>query len=116
MSKLGEYLSHAKEIWGKNEPEVWTSTPMAYDPYLLCTTAFHEEDVRVVNPLATALEYVKEKTTATLLLFHLVRCHYCRSFYPGNLELGYECPACGAYDFAIERSVTDELVVQTTAH
>ena len=110
MSGLNEYLDHAEEIWGKKEPQAWTSEPQTYDPYRLVTTSYTMPEIRVENPLAMAVNYVKEKTTQTKLLFHFVRCHYCWSFYPGSLEMGYECPACGAYDFSIERSVTDEII------
>jgi Zn finger protein HypA/HybF involved in hydrogenase expression len=58
--------------------------------------------MRIPDPIAKAQEYIREKTE---FLFDMARCHYCRSFYPANLETGYECPGCGAYEFDIERTV-----------
>ncbi len=59
----------------------------------------------VHDPIAQAQEYIKEHTQH--FLFEMVSCGYCRSTYPANLETGYECPGCGAYDYKVERRVDE---------
>ena len=59
----------------------------------------------VETPMRHAMEYIRER--GEKFIFHLCGCAYCRSVYPANLELGYECPACGAYDFEIKESIKD---------
>lgn len=64
----------------------------------------------VLKPMRDALEYVK-KTEKFLL--HICWCTYCWSTYPANVEIGYECPACGALDFEIKRTVNGEVTEET---
>lgn len=86
-----------------NPHEVSTSAMTFGTVYL---TTGEDIAVEVQNPLAGAIQYIKEKAPDVKeWLFHICRCNYCRSDYPANLEIGYECPACGAYSFEIERSI-----------
>jgi hypothetical protein len=110
---LDEYQVHPV-LTTPYRPNAWTTGPLTYDPYVLCTTSAEMPSIKVENPIARAMEYIKETRKEIKLIFHLVSCNYCRSNYPANLEISYECPACGAYDFEIERSINDELVIQRT--
>ena len=81
-------------------------TAMSYHTVL--TTDATGGYLAVHDPIQQAIEYVQEETRKKEFLLHICRCSYCRSSYPANIEIGYECPACGAYDFDIERTVTND--------
>lgn len=103
MSGLNAYLEEAPALWGEYKPTAWTSGPQTH-MHMVCTTA-SEMPMFVESPLQDAMEYVKQREPEKQFMFHICRCEYCRSNYVANLELGYECPGCGAYSFEIERSI-----------
>ena len=103
MTGLNEYLEKAPAIWKPYEPTAWTTAPTT-GMHMVCTTSA-EMPIMVESPMQDAMEYVREREPQKEFMFHICRCDYCFSNYVANLELGYECPGCGAYSFEIERSV-----------
>lgn len=91
---------------------VSTSYMTAMPHHMVVTTDASGGYLAVHDPIQQALEYVKEETKRTEFMLHICRCTYCRSNYPANIDLGYECPACGAYDFDIERTVTNDTSIE----
>lgn len=89
-----------------------TSSMTAMPMYAVLTTDAYGGEIQIHNPLAQAIEYVKEETKRTEFLLHVCKCKYCWSNYPANIDIGYECPACGAYDFDIERTVTNDTTIE----
>ena len=89
-----------------------TSVPMTSEVYFgPMTTGWSVDESAAMHYVKEAQRFVQE-TRKENFVMHICKCHYCRSHYPASLEIGYACPACGAYEFDIERTINNSEVTR----
>ena len=80
-----------------------TDPMLAFPTYAVVSTSAVTGNYDLQAIVREAKEYVDRAVEE--FYFHRVHCHYCWSMYEANLEIGYECPSCGARDYSIIEEV-----------
>lgn len=85
-----------------------TSAMITFPLHQVMTTGF-EQPITLQEVAKEAKEYVDKVVEE--FYFHRCLCSYCNGIYEANLQIGYECPGCGAREYKIVEEVKREVAV-----